>query len=72
MIKVSRIYTDNETIRLLEKEYTDYNAKERRAFYFNEEALNNFRDRMQKRRESDTIGQLELVIKYGYVSQHWR
>lgn len=72
MIKINRIYTEIETENALDKEYRDYYSVNRRIFYINDEALNNFRDHMQARREKDSIVQLEHIVKQGYVSQHWR
>jgi hypothetical protein len=72
MIKITRIHTEVETINHLDKEYSEYNSKDRRIFYFNNEALNRFREAMRKRREKDSIVNLENIVKYGYVSHHWR
>jgi hypothetical protein len=72
MIKITRIYTEIETENALDKEYRDYYSVNRRIFYINDEALNNFKTHMQARREKDSIVQLEHIVKQGYVSQHWR
>lgn len=72
MIKINRIYTEIETENALDKEYRDYYSKNRRVFYINDEQLDMFRARIEERRERDTIEELEAIVKYGYVSQHWR
>lgn len=72
MIKINRIYTEIETENALDKEYRDYYSVNRRAFYINDEALINFREHMQNRRDKDSIVELEHIVKHGYVSQHWR
>ena len=72
MIKINRIYTEIETENALDKEYRDYYVKNRRVFYIDDEALNNFKTHMQERREKEAIDKINNIVKKGYVSQNWR
>jgi hypothetical protein len=69
---IKRIYTDKQTITYLEKEYDAYNDKDRRSFYINDDALDKFYVEMSELREVVNIRKLNDMVKYGYVSQHWR
>lgn len=72
MIKITRIHTEVETVNYLDKEYDEYNSKERRVFIINDEAFFKFKESMQQRRDRDTIEKLNNMVKYGFISQHWR
>jgi hypothetical protein len=71
MIKITRIHTEVETVNYLDKEYDEYNAKERRVFIINDDAFFKFKESMQQRRDKDTIERLNNMVKHGYISQHW-
>lgn len=72
MIKINRIHTEVETQDALDKEYNDYNSINRRSFYFNDVAMTNFREKMNELREKESIEELKGMLRYGYISQHWR
>ena len=71
-IKINRIHTEVETQNILDKEYNDYNSVNRRSFYFNDLVMANFREKMNELREKEAVEELKHIVRYGYISQHWR